>query len=62
MQKSRLCDYIDAYILVMGTTTFAGVKANVVAQREDEKNRRVTCKGCEPFPNLTRLKKNNDIL
>ena len=52
MLKSRLCDYTDAYILVMGTITIAGVKANAVAQRENEKNRQVTFKvqGCGPFP------------
>ena len=38
MLKSRLCDYSDAYILVIGTIKFTGEEDIEAAKRADERN------------------------
>ena len=42
MLKSSLCDYIDAYILVKGTTTITVAKTDAAASSADTKNKQVT--------------------
>ena len=51
MLKSSLCDYSDAYILVKGTITITGARANAAARQADEKNKGVIFKNCVPFIN-----------
>ena len=43
MLKLRLCDYIDAYILVKGTI------ANTRQSADDKRNKGVMFKDCSPF-------------
>ena len=49
MLRSSLCDYADAYILVMGTITITGAGDNDAAKRLDERNKSVIFKNCDPF-------------
>ena len=51
MLKSSLCDYSDAYILVKGTITIAGVGADAASRHADERDRSVAFKNCAPFTN-----------
>ena len=37
MLRSSLCDYSDAYILVIGTITIAGAGADAAARHADER-------------------------
>ena len=47
--KSSLRDYGDAYILVSGTTTFAGVGGDDAAIAVDRNNKQAMFKNCAPF-------------
>ena len=49
MLKSSLCDYSDAYILVMGTTTVNNTAADGTAANNT--NKKVIFKSCAPFSN-----------
>ena len=49
MLRSSLCDYADAYILVMGTITITGAGDNDAAKGLDERNKGVIFKNCGPF-------------
>ena len=49
MLKSSLCDYSDAYILVMGTTSVNNTAAAGVAVNNT--NKKVIFKNCAPFTN-----------
>ena len=49
MLRSSLCDYADAYILVMGTITITGAGDNDAAKQLDERNEGVVFKNCAPF-------------
>ena len=49
MLRSRLCDYSDAYILVSGTVTITGARADDATKRLDERNKVVIFKNCAPF-------------
>ena len=49
MLKSSLCDYSNAYILVSGTITITGARADDAARGVDERNKGVICKNCAPF-------------
>ena len=51
MLKSSLCDYSDAYILVMGTITIVGAGADAAARQVDEKDKGVIFKSCATFIN-----------
>ena len=47
MLKTSLCDYIDAYILVKGTTTVTLVPP--AAANQNNNNKEVVFKNCAPF-------------
>ena len=49
MLKSSLCDYSDTYILVKGTITIAGARADAAARQADERDKGVAFKNCAPF-------------
>ena len=49
MLKSSLCDYSDAYILVKGKMTIAGVGDDAAARQADERSKGVVFKNCAPF-------------
>ena len=49
MLKSSLCDYSDAYILVSGTITVVGARADDAARVTDGKNEQTMFKNCAPF-------------
>ena len=49
MLRSSLCDYADAYILVMGTITITGVGDDAAAMPAGEKNKGEIFKNCAPF-------------
>ena len=51
MLKSSLCDYSDAYILVKGTITITGARADAAARQADERDKGVAFKTCAPFTN-----------
>ena len=40
MLKSSLCDYSDAYILVKGTITINGARADAAARQADKGDKR----------------------
>ena len=44
MLKSSLCNYSDAYILIIGKITITGVRADAAEKQADERN-------CAPFIN-----------
>ena len=44
MLRSSLCDYADAYILVKGTITIAGVGNDDATKQADERGKGVTYK------------------
>ena len=50
MLKLSLCDYSDAYILVIGIISIAGAGADVAAPITDKRNKQVTRKSV-PFTN-----------
>ena len=47
--KLSLCHYSDEYILVSGTITITGERADDAAKRLDQKNKGVIFKNCAPF-------------
>ena len=49
MLKSGLCKYGDAYILVKGTKTITGARADAAERNADARNKKVTFKNCAPF-------------
>ena len=49
MIRPNLCDYSDAYILVGGTITIAGVETDDATKQADERNKGVIFKNCAPF-------------
>ena len=51
MLKSSLCDYSDAYILVKGTITITGARADAAARQADERDKGVAFTNCAPFTN-----------
>ena len=51
MLKSSLCDYSDAYILVKGTITVTGARADAATRQADERDKGVAFKNCAPFIN-----------
>ena len=51
MLKSSLCDYSDAYILVKGTITVTGARADAATRQADERDKGVAFKNCAPFFN-----------
>ena len=61
MLRSNLCDYPDAYILVMGTITITGVGDVDAPKRLDERNKGVTFKNCAPFTRCICRINNTDI-
>ena len=51
MMKSSLYDYSGVYILLKGTIIIIGVRADAVAQRADQSNKRATFEKYAPFTN-----------
>ena len=51
MLKIGLCDYSDAYRLVIGTITAFGAGANATAIAADRNNKKAIFKQCAPFIN-----------
>lgn len=49
MLKSGLCEYVDAYMLVKGTKTITGSRADAAERNADARNKKVTFKNCAPF-------------
>ena len=47
--KSSLCDYSDAYILVKGKITIAGVASDAATRQADKRDKGVAFKNCAPF-------------
>ena len=47
--KSSLCDFGDAYILVSGTITTDGARADDAAKIADKRDKEVTFTNCAPF-------------
>ena len=52
MLKSSLCNYSDAYILVKGTITVAGLGAATEVRQASRKYKQAIFKACEPFTYL----------
>ena len=46
MLRSNLGDYADAYILVKGTITITGARADAAARQADERDKGVIFKNC----------------
>ena len=61
MLRSSLCDYADAYILVKGTITIAGVGNDDATKQADERGKGVTYKNCAPFTKCISRINNTDI-
>ena len=61
MLESNLCDYADSYILVKGTITITGARANTDAKNADERDKGVTFKNCALFTKCIRRINNTDI-
>ena len=49
MRRSNLCDYSNAYILLGGTISIIGARADDAPKRADERNKGVRFKNCAPF-------------
>ena len=47
--KSSLCDFGDAYILVSGTITTDGARADDAAKIADKRDKEITFTKCAPF-------------
>ena len=60
MLRSNLCDYVDSYILVKGTTTITAAGADAAARQADERNIEVTFKNCAPFTKCVSRINNTD--
>ena len=61
MQRSNLCDYADAYILVQGTITITGAENDDDGKRFDERNKSLIFKNCAPFTKCISRINNKDI-
>ena len=61
MLKSSLCDYSDAYILVKGTITITGARADAAARQVDERDKGVAFKNCAPFTNCISETNNTQV-
>ena len=61
MQRSNLCDYADAYILVQGTITITGAENDDDGKRLDESNKGLIFKNCAPFTKCISRINNKDI-
>ena len=61
MLRSSLCDYCDAYILVSGTITVTGARADDAAKRLDERYKEMISKNCAPFIDCTSEINNTQI-
>ena len=61
MLRSNICDYVDSYILVKGTTTITGEGDNAAEERADERDKGVTIKNCAPFTKCISRINNTDI-
>ena len=51
MLRSSLCDYSDAYILVIGKQTITGAGDDAAARETDERDKGVASKDWAPFTN-----------
>ena len=61
MLRSNLCDYADAYILVMGTITITGAEDDDAAKQADKRDKGATFKNCAPFTKCISRINNADI-
>ena len=61
MLRSNLCDYADAYILVMGTITIIGAEDDDAAKQADKRDKGATFKNCAPFTKCISRINNADI-
>ena len=67
MLRSKLCDYVDAYILAKETITIIGARDDDAAKRLDHRNKGIIFKNCAPFTkcisriNGTEINKAQDI-
>ena len=61
MLRSSLCAYCDAYILVSGTITVTGARADDAAKRLDERYKGMISKNCAPFIDCTSEINNTQI-
>ena len=61
MLRSSLCDYSDAYILVIGTITITGAGADATAKRIDERQKEVIFDNCVPFTDCVSEINNTEI-
>ena len=61
MLRSTLCDYVDAYILVMGTITITGEGDDAAARQADERDKGVVFKNCAPLIECINRINNIDI-
>ena len=59
--KSSLCDYSDVYILLKGTLTISGARADAAAWHTDERNQDVIVKFYTPFINCKSEINNTEI-
>ena len=61
MLKSSLCDYSDAYILVKGTITINGRRADAAARQTGERGKGISFKNCAPSTNCINEINNTQI-
>ena len=61
MLKSSLCDYSDAYILVIGKITITGAGDDAAARQADERDKGVAFKNYAPFTNCISVINNTQI-
>ena len=52
MLKSSLCDYSDAYILVIGKIAITGAGDDAAARQAEERDKGVAFKNFAPFTNF----------
>ena len=61
MLRLSLCDYSDAYILVIGTITITGAGADATAKIIDERQKEVIFNNCVPFTDCVSEINNTEI-
>ena len=61
MLKSSLCDYSDAYILIIGKITITGAGDDAAARQADERDKSVAFKTCAPFINCISEMNNTQV-
>ena len=61
MLKSSLCDYSDAYILIIGKITITGAGDDAAARQADERDKSVAFKNCAPFINCISEMNNTQV-